>query len=186
MTRPFSNDLVRLPGHPTSHAKRIALALSIAMGLISCASAVLLSGEDLVPQRRSEFRALTGIAFLRSDYEKVDGRWFIVKPGRHSIELISRRDSKVINPALEGMIKELTCAIEVDVRPGERIQISSRLRKGKPRFSKGFSSSSFHTEISLESSVEGRSGFVDTTKCMSRTDCKKVDRMRVFARSCDP
>jgi len=164
----------------------LAASFVISIGLLSCASPVLLSGEALVPQRRAQLRALTGMTFVRIDEKAVDGRWYIVRPGEHELELRSRRDSKAINPALEGMVKELSCTIEVNVRPGEELHFSSKLKKGKPRYSEGFSKSNFYTEILLESSIEGSLGILDTSQCRARTDCKKVDRRRVFARGCDP
>lgn len=160
------------------------MILSIAMGLTSCASPFFLSGEGLSSEERAEFRAGRRIKFVQIDGHTVDGRWLVMKPGIYSVGFTSKRDVKTVNSALEGVVGELECKIKLEVRAGEEVYMSSRLKIGRPRFSGGYSMSGFHTEITLESSIEGRSRIVDTGQCVHRIDCRKVDRSRVMPTNC--
>lgn len=168
----------------SSHAGKIATIMSISLSLISCASPVFHSGEELSTEERSELRAGRGINFLRIDGDTVDGRWLIMKPGDYTLEFTSKRDVKAFNSALTGVVDELECTIKVEVLASEEVYLSSRLKTGPPRFSGGYSTSSFHTEVALDSSVEGRSRSIDTSRCAHRIDCRKVDRTRVMPPNC--
>lgn len=48
---------------------------------------------------------------------------------------------------------------------GEELYATFRTKKGVARFSVDYSAFDFHTEISIEGSIEGRSGEVDTSRC---------------------
>lgn len=169
----------------SSRAKWIAILMSISTGLASCASPVFLSGEGLPEEERSEFQAGHGIEFVRVDGDEVGARWLIMEPGTYTIEFKSKRDVKTVNVALEGVVDELECTIKVEVLAGEDVYVSSRLKTGSSRFSGGYSTSGFHTEASISSSLEGRSRSVDTSQCDHRIDCRKVNRSRAMPPNCD-
>ena len=165
-------------------AKRSVRVFLIAIGLVSCASPTLLSGGDLPPEEQSQLRARRGIKVLQIDEKSVNGRWLILKPGTYEIEFFSAQDAKSVNSALGGVVEELTCKVDVELLPGEAVSISSEMRRGGSRFSGGYSMFNFHTEVSIDSSIEGRSNDVDTSRCEGRMNCRKVDRTQVMPVGC--
>ena len=153
----------------------LAFSFILATVQLSCSGPVIVSGADLPPEQRAEVSTRSGVRIHRIDGVDVKGRNFILAPGTHEIELVSKRDLKKVNTALTGIVDELECTADIDLLPGENLSLSSRLRREKGRFRGGFDLSGFHTEIRLESSIEGEIRLLDTDECVQRFDCSKLD-----------
>jgi len=163
----------------------IILFLLLAFGILSCASPTILSGADLKPEEQAQLRGRRGVKFLQIGGETVDGRWIILEPGPYDVEFLSTQDGGSVVSAFKGVIEELTCNINLELQPGEEVYIAPRMKKGPSRFSGGYSQFDFHTVVRIDSSIEGRSREVDTSKCGRRMNCKKVDRTQVVPVGCN-
>ena len=164
---------------------RIAFLLSTTLILISCTAApIIISGQDLPPEQQSLLRARRGININRIGVEATDGRYFLLTPGSYSLELTSKQDLGSADRSLASVLNMLECEIEIELLPGEEVQLSGRVRTGSFDQSGAYSQNGFHTEISLQSSIEDRSIMVDTSLCESWIDCDHVDKSRMMPITC--
>ncbi len=171
---------------PIRPASLVPIVLSaFAAVQISCSTPVILSGADLPAEGRAEIRAGAGVRIHSVDGMEVQGRRFELAPGTYSIELSSKRDVRKVNPLLAGVIAELECKIDLDLLPGEKVFVSSRLRRKKTRPRAGHDFSGFHSEVRLDSSIEGGSRLLESEECVGRLDCRKLDRLQVVGMGCD-
>ncbi len=181
---------VRVSRSPSSDQQvlrtgQIAIFLLVVLGLLSCASRTILSGADLTPEEQAQLRGRRGIKFLEIDGQSVSGRWLVLAPGTYDIEYFSAQDAGDVVSALGGVVEELTCDLDLELLPGEEVYVASKMKKGPPRFSGGYSRFGFHTEVTIASSIGGRSSEVDTSRCERRINCRKVDRKQVTPTGCD-
>jgi hypothetical protein len=160
------------------------VAIAILTMLSSCSKPVIVSGMDLPIEDRTQLSLGGGIRLDELDGEKINGRRFVLAPGTYSIAASSKRDLEDVNSALKGAVEILECKFEVALQPGEEIHVSSRLKKGKGRFSKGYDMTGFHTVVRLDSSIDERSRVLEPYECEDRIDCRKVDRSQVIPVGC--
>lgn len=163
---------------------QIAMLLSSTMMLLSCSAPIIISGQELPPEQQSFLHARRGITIHRIGAEPTDGRLFVLAPGLYPIEFKSTLDLESADRSMASVLNVLECAIEIEFMPGEEVRLSGRVRTGSFDSSGGYSKKGFHTEISLQSSIEGRSSMIDTSGCESWIDCDHLDRTRMMPITC--
>ncbi len=175
------------PRRRMNRAKRIrstSAVCSAFLMLSACATPINISGQDLPPEQRSTLHARRGITIDRIGVEPTKGRLFVMAPGLYPLEFTSRIDLGSADRSMESVLSVLQCKIEVEFRPGEKVRLSGKIESGSFDPATGYSERGLHTEISLESSIEGRSSIIDTSTCQSWIDCGRVDKTRMMPISC--
>jgi hypothetical protein len=160
--------------------KSLLLIVLFSAVSVACAKPVIVSGQDLPPDKQATLSSGSGITINEIDEIPLDGRRFILAPGTYSIDVTSKRDLKDSNLMFKGVISQLDCKIEVELKPGEELMISSRIRTGKTTYSGGNPLVGYSTEITASSSLgDDRSQSVPAISCNRTTDCSKLDRFMV-------
>jgi hypothetical protein len=164
----------------------ISLLLFATLWLCSCsATPVVISGQDLAPQQQSQLRARRGIAIGRIGVEPTDGRLFALAPGHYPIAFRSTLDLAGADRSLASVRQVMECEIEIEFLPGENVQLSGKVRTGSVGQTGRYTEKGFHTEITLESSIEDRSTMIDTSECSTWIDCDHVDKTRMMPITCN-
>jgi len=169
---------------PAQRIHSISAAFSACLILTACATPINISGQDLPPEQQSTLHARRGITIHRIGAKPTEGRLFVLAPGLYPLEFTSRLDLGSADRSMASVLNVLECKTEIEFRAGEEVRLSGKIRTGSFDPITGYSDKGLHTEISLESSIEGRSSKIDTSECESWIDCDHVDRTRMMPMSC--
>ena len=162
----------------------ISAVFSGCLILTACATPINISGQDLPPEQQSTLHARRGITIHQIGAKPTDGRLFVLAPGLYPLEFTARMDLGSADRSMASVLNVLECKIEIEVRPGEKVRLSGKVKSGSFDPDTGYSEKGLHTEISLESSIEGRSSMIDTSECQSWIDCDYVDKTRMMPITC--
>ena len=174
--------------HRRMHGSRIigpiAILLSASLLALSCSTPIIISGQNLPPEQRSSLHSGRGITLTRIGVEPTHGRLFVLAPGLYPVELTSKQDLESVDRSMASVLSMMHCEIEIEFMPGEEVRLVGKVRTGSFDSVDRYSEKGFHTEISLQSSIDARSTMIDTSECESWIDCDHVDKTRMMPITC--
>lgn len=152
---------------------------------LACAVPTAPIDDGLVGSDLAEIVEGRWIDVLRIDGEEVEGARFALAPGRHRLRFKADQDVKEVRPAQEGIRFQAFCIADVTVEPGERVVLSSRVRRKTAEERSAEPEPRYATDLHTDSSIEGRSVPLDGLTCVTRLDCTWIALRRPRPHDCD-